>query len=224
MTLRNKASNAALGIEEEGERLASQVAQAVARRASGGAGRGIDQDLDDMDREERTRRSSKQLMGADENNAVPWRGGERYIHDLVDVEDAGDDSDGGETKEASAPPVVDLAETLYSRRRQLGAEGLAALTISSATLPLASPTLPLKSAPLLPHHTFTTRANPPHLKSEMLEARSWSDGRLDVTAAGDPPGDEQLAASLGLKPNGSAAIVIVRPPSSLHRMAFFDHG
>ena len=209
MTLRKKASSIALGLAEEGERLASHVEQAVARRASG-AGRGIDQDLDDMDREERSRRSSKQLLGVDESSAVPWRGGERYVHDLVDVDDAGDDSDGEEIKDTPALSV-DPAETLYSRRRQLGAEGLALLTISPTMLPLASPLEPPKSAPLLAHHTFASRANPAHLKSETLDVRSWSDGRLDLTAAGDLPGDEELlAASLGLKPNGSAATVIVR--------------
>lgn len=206
VTLRKKASNNALGVAEEGERLASQVEQAVARRASGGAGRGIDQDLDDMDREERTRRSSKHLLGVDESVAVPWRGGERYIHDLVAVEDGDDNSEGEET--ATLPnPAIDPAETLYSRRRQLGAEGLALLTISPTMLPLASPLIPPKSAPLLPHPTF--RSNPPHLKAETMEGRSWSDGRLDVTAAGDLPDDEKLAASLGLKPSGSVAVVIV---------------
>lgn len=205
VTLRKEESTNVLGVAEEGARPAFQV---ELRRASGGAGRGIDQDLDNMDREERTRRSSKQLLGADESIAVPWRGGERYIHDLVAVED-GDDSDGEDATEL-AEPADDPVETLYTRRRQLGAEGLALLTISPTTLPLASPLVPPKSAPLLPHHTFTSPSNLPHLQAETMESRSWSDGRLDVTAAGNLPDDEQLAASLGLKSSVSGAVVIVR--------------
>lgn len=219
---RNSIPNGA-ALEQEVEQLELQVENASARRisqsqlsrANSVAGRGIDQELDDMDLESRTDRDRTMSNNDEDRNAVPWRGSERYTHDLMEgVEDTGDESEGDDNMRTSHALIgAKSSDTLYARRRQPATDVPVAPTIFvSPSLPAPSSPDFSNSAPLEPPPNFPVRRGAPQdLRNAAFQQRSWSDGRLSTTANEQVPAEEQLAASLGLQPaQGLEGQVLVR--------------
>jgi GTPase SAR1 family protein len=190
--------------ESEVERLELQVEQAAARRANnaGRGGRGIDQDLDDMDFERDRGKSSRNNPSSEHELAVPWRGRtERYTFDLT--EEGGYESEGDERllKVASPDKRRSIDEPgssgLLARRRNTSSMGITPIFAPSPTTKLESGPL---SAPMLESPRRPLLAVQPIQFENSMASRSMSAGDVGLDGR-NGLGETELAASLGIKVN-----------------------
>lgn len=201
----SRKSSIVLSLDEEVGRLESHVQ--AAREASDDDGNAME-DLERRDAGQPAPGSSGGLQG-------PWRGRERYTHDLGEGVNEPDESEaeGDELKRVGGREGKALAgtaaDTLYARRRQLGAEQAVPPILSvSTTLPSPGVEPAPSTAPLTGSDNELAMAQ---MNSEsMLKARSWSDGKLSKTAEGGQPNVEELAARLGLPSLAVGGVHIVR--------------
>lgn len=204
---RTQSAYGTLDEDSEVERLEQRMEQSAARRAShtgSGGGRGIDQELDDMDFEsDRVPRRNGGAFTRGDEVAIPWRARtEKYTFDLAKGEEYDSEGEDVEVVRDSATPRRlaggDAAQPRLFLRRH---PEIPALHIPSSADDIDPGP---RTAPLAPsvHLPFSDFPIPPGmLEPHQDTARSISAGNV---ALGDKDilGEKELAAGLGLPAAG----------------------